>query len=260
MTFLPKTSNHRVAAFLALLGALGLVGACGGDDNAAAKATSTTGPKVTAAAAGQAGASGGGYEAMAAALEKVQYPTDLTDGTALGKKDAKVVIQAYEDFTCSHCMEFSADVEPAIVDQLVKPGTVRFEFHYLPLRQSSVGIMVAAQCASDQGRFWEYHRALFIAQAKADAKPQDQYSQAMNDGFGEAALKQYASDLKLDTAKFNDCLANPQTALDRIQADLAQASKLGIKGTPGFVVNGQFVGESYPANIAAWKKLVETTK
>ncbi len=256
MAFLLRT-RRRLLAFGGGLALVGVAAAgCGGDGNAPVTATTTVGSTVTAAASVQAGTTGR-YESVAAALEKVSYPQDLADGTALGKKDARVVIQAFEDFTCSHCLEFSAEMEPAIVEQLVKPGTVRFEFHYLPLRQSSVGIMVAAQCAADQGRFWEYHRALFIAQAKADAKPQDQYAQAMNDGFGEVALKQYAADLKLDTAKFGDCLASPQPAIDKIQADLTQASKLGIKGTPGFVVNGRFLGDSYPANIAAWKKLVE---
>jgi protein-disulfide isomerase len=258
MVSLLKTPRRIVAAGL-LVGALtALVGACGGGDSSAA--TTAAGARLTPPASGTAGAPGASFDAMAVALAKVDYPSDLADGTALGKKDAKVVIQAYEDFTCPHCLEFTTTTEPAIIDQLVKTGAVRFEFKYLPLRQSSVGIMIAAQCAADQNKFWDYQKLLFIAQAKADAKPQDQYSQAMTDSFGEDGLKQMATTAGLDATTFADCLSNGQPALDRIQSDYAEASKLQINGTPGFVVNGQFLGESYPANVAAWKTLVDGIK
>ncbi len=233
-----------------------LAAACGGSSSSPTPTATRAIANATASASAAQGTAA--YDAMAAALDKASYPADLVDGLSIGKKDAKVVIQAYEDFTCSHCLDFTSTMEPGIVEQMVKPGTVRLEFHYLPLRQFSVGSMVAAQCAADQNRFWEYQKRLFMVQAQADAKPQDQYSQAMNDGFGEAALKQYAVDLGLETAKFNDCIANPQTAIDHIQADLAQASKLGIQGTPSFVVNGKFLSNGYPSTLAAWKQLVDS--
>ena len=260
MAFSLKTLRPLAGAGLLLAAVAAVAGACGGDDNAAPRPTATSGAKVTAAASGATAPSSAAFDAMAAALAKVDYPRDLADGTALGKKDAKVVIQAYEDFTCPHCLEFTEGIEPGFIDELVKTGAVRFEFKYLPLRQSSVGIMIAAQCAADQNRFWDYQKLLFIGQAKADAKPQDQYGQAMADTFSVDGQKQMAATVGLDAAKFGDCLTNNQPALDKIQADYAEASKLKITGTPGFVVNGQYLGESYPADVAAWKKLVDGLK
>lgn len=240
-----------------LLGAIALLGACGGDNSSstpsAGSTASTNGtPKGTAAAGGAAV-----YDAMAAALQKVTYPKELIDGTAIGKKDAKVVIQVYEDFTCPHCLDFTANQEPGIIDQFVKSGQVRLEFKYFPLRQSSVGIMIGAQCAADQGRFWDYQRLLFIAQAGANAKPDDQYGQAMQDAFGQDGLVKTATTAGLDVTKFNDCLANGQPALDRIQADYTEATKLKINGTPAVVINGQYQSSGYPSKPADWKKLID---
>lgn len=251
----PKTRFPAVAALVASLAFL--LAGCGGDDSSASTATvrATAASSPSAKASGVPGAAA--YEAMAAALQKATYPQELIDGTSIGKKDAKVVIQAYEDFTCPHCLDFSANQEPGLIDQFVKSGLVRFEFKYFPLRQSSVGIMIGAQCAADQNRFWEYQRLLFISQANADGKPDDQYSQAMTDAFGQDGLVRTATTAGLDVAKFNGCLANPQAAIDRIQADYSEATKVKINGTPAFVINGQFQSSGYPANIDGWKKLID---
>lgn len=236
--------------------------ACGGDDDNSSATTGTAAASASPAASKTATvaktAAGEPYTAMAAEIEKTQYPADLVDGKSIGKKDAKVVVEMYEDFTCSHCLEFTATSEAGIIENSVKTGLARIEFHYLPLRQSSVGIMVAAECAANQGKFWQYQQKLFIAQAKADAKPQDQYAAAMDTAFNDAALKQYATDVGLDTTKFNDCQANPQDAIAVIQKDLEASTNLGIRGTPGFVINGQYLANGYPANPADWKSLIQS--
>ena len=230
--------------------------ACGGDDTTAT--TATTAAATNTATVAKTVSAADAYGAMAAELEKATYPADLIDGKNIGKKDAKVVIQMYEDFTCSHCLEFTASSEPGIIENSVKTGVARLEFHYLPLRQSSVAIMVAAECAATQDKFWEYQKKLFIVQAGADAKPQEQYAQALSDGFGDTALKQYARDLGLDGAKFDDCYTNPQAAVAVVQKDLETSTTLGIRGTPGFVINGQYLANGYPANPADWKTLIQS--
>jgi len=87
----------------------------------------------------------------------------------------------------------------------------------------------AAQCAGDQGKFWEYHDRLFANQ------------QALQD----ADLKKHAVDLGLDAEKFNACLESGKHKAD-IQADMAAGQKAGITGTPAFLVNGRFLSGAQP--------------
>jgi protein-disulfide isomerase len=227
--------------------------ACGGGDDAG---------KASAAAAtavpGSPAATPSG-DRFVDALAKLNYTGIPQAGTTLGKPDAPVTIEMYEDFACSHCMEFTALLEAGIVEQLVKPGKAKLEFHYFPLRQASVVPMVAAECAADQNRFWDYQKRLFTEQAIADALPPDKGGEALATAFGEAALKGFAKDLGLDSDKFATCFAG-QPPLQRIQDDLRKVEKQGMQGTPTFVVNGKALLSGSPSTVAEWKTLVESTK
>ena len=77
----------------------------------------------------------------------------------------------------------------------------------------------AALCAGDQGKYWEMHDLMFGNQQQLAVEN----------------LKQHALSLGLDAGTFDACLdANKHTA--QIQADLAEGQKLGVSGTPSFVV------------------------
>jgi protein-disulfide isomerase len=242
--------KRSALAALVLVALAALVASCGGDDGAKASAASAAATSPTAKPSGNK---------FVDALAKLDYPADLQNGTNLGKPEAPVTIQMFEDFTCPHCLEFTALLEPGIVDELVKTGKAKLEFHYFPLRQSSVVPMAAAQCAAEQNRFWDYQKRLFKEQAIADAFPGDKAGQALTVAFSEASLGGYAKDLGLDSDKFAACYAG-ETAVQRIQDDLRQVDKLGMKGTPTFVINGQALLNGFPPTVAEWKKLVESTK
>jgi len=93
----------------------------------------------------------------------------------------------------------------------------------------------AARCAAAQGKFWEYHDALF-----------------QNKKLQLSDLKQQAKDLKLDTASFDKCLdSGEQTAA--VKADSKEGLRLGLVGTPSFFVNGHFLSGS-----VGYAKLRET--
>jgi protein-disulfide isomerase len=87
----------------------------------------------------------------------------------------------------------------------------------------------AAEAASSQGKFWEFHDKLFANQSKL----------ALND------LKQYAKDVGLDTAQFEKDLLDPGKK-KRVEDDMAEARSLGITGTPAFFVNGRFLNGAKP--------------
>ncbi len=241
-----------LAALLLLAGVFAFAAACGGDDDAPTTRDTSGGAK---SAATQPAAKSSIVDEIA----KVDYPADLIDGLSLGKADAPVTIQMFEDFTCSHCLEFTATLEPGIIEQLVKPGKARLEFHYFPLRQASVPAMVAAQCAAEQDQFWAYGKRLFTEQAKADVLPNDKVGPALTVAFGQAALKQYATDLGMDGAAFDTCYAS-DAALQKVVDDGRKGDALGVKGTPTFVLNGTPLLNGYPPTVAEWTKLVENTK
>lgn len=229
--------------------------ACGGGDDAGK--ASAVAPEATAAPGSPAATPSG--DRFVAALAKLDYTGIPQAGTTLGKPDAPVTIEMYEDFTCSHCLEFTALLESGIVDQLVKTGKAKLEFHYFPLRPSSVPPMAGAHCAAEQNRFWDYQKRLFTEQAVADALPPDKGGEALATAFGEASLKSFAKDLGLDSDKFATCFAG-ETPLQRIQDDLRKVEQQGMQGTPTFVVNGKALLSGSPSTVAEWKTLVESTK
>ncbi len=87
----------------------------------------------------------------------------------------------------------------------------------------------AAECANQQGKFWEYHNLLFSKWTGENAGT-----------FTKDKLKQYAAQMELDTAKFNPCIDTDATA-SIVQADVDTAARMGVSGTPTFFVNNRLL-------------------
>ena len=96
----------------------------------------------------------------------------------------------------------------------------------------------AARCAGVQDKYWEYHDILF---ANTRALQPDK-------------LKQYAADLRLDTAQFDACLDNNDYT-GAVGNDLALGTRLGVTGTPAFFVNGRFLSGAQP--YSAFAELID---
>jgi protein-disulfide isomerase len=85
----------------------------------------------------------------------------------LGDPNAPVTFIEYGDYQCPFCARFFTDVEPLIRDQYVKTGKVKIIFRSYPfLGAESTAAAEAAECAKDQGKFWEYHDALYTAESQ----------------------------------------------------------------------------------------------
>lgn len=87
----------------------------------------------------------------------------------------------------------------------------------------------AAQCANDQGKFWEYHDKIFANQRSLE----------------EADLKRYAAEINLDVNAFNDCLSSGKFK-SQIMQDQREGQQAGVTGTPAFFVNGRFLSGAQP--------------
>jgi protein-disulfide isomerase len=161
----------------------------------------------------------------------VETPVELADGYALGRADAPVVVEIWEDFQCPFCQRFAFTVKPLIVERYVVPGSVRLVFRDLPfLGDESHWAAVAASLAADQGRFWAYHDHLFAN------------LQGENVGsFGLDRLLEIGQAVGLDMVAFRKGLR-----LDAARARFAaiqqrarqDAGALGINATPTVVVAG----------------------
>ena len=107
-------------------------------------------------------------------------------------------------------------------------GQVKLEWKHLAfLGDESRWAAEAAECAGEQNRFWQYHDRLFdVSQGRGSAR------------FEQAHLKQYASELGLDTQAFNTCVDSGRYAA-RVRAESDEARWLGVNRTPTLEINGQ---------------------
>ncbi len=157
------------------------------------------------------------------------------NGKALGPANAKVVVIEYADFQCPICKEFDATIQPQIIDQYVKTGKIRFEYHHFIIIDANVGgtkslhAAEASECAAEQGHFWDYHEMLFANQGAEGS-----------DALSDSRLKAFAAALGLDTQKFNTCFDSNRYA-SNVSNDDAAARGLGLNGTPSVLVNGKQV-------------------
>jgi protein-disulfide isomerase len=162
-------------------------------------------------------------------------PTETTpsaDPRVLGADTAPVSIIEFTDLQCPYCARFALETWPALRERYVDTGKVRFASRDLPLsfHEHALPAAVAARCAGEQGKFFEYREALFRGQAHLAGAPYD----AIAARFG------------LDVPRFAACRANPDVA-QSVREDAALAKANGIGSTPSFVigreVDGEFVGE-----------------
>ncbi|MCL5996997.1 MAG: DsbA family protein [Chloroflexi bacterium] len=161
-----------------------------------------------------------------------------------GEEAATITIIEYSDFQCPYCKRFHSEVLPRIVTDYVKTGKVKFSYkHFAFLGDESLWAAQAAECAADQNRFWDFHELLFTRQSGENVG-----------AFTKDNLISLAKEVKLDSQTFTTCLNDDKT-LDRVQADTAEGNKLGVRGTPSFLINGKLLVGAQPYD--AFKSAIE---
>lgn len=151
----------------------------------------------------------------------------VSAGRTLGKADAPLTIDMYADFQCPICLRADLMLRE-LAPKYIDTGKAKVVFHnFAFIGPESKWAAQAAECANDQGKFWEYATYVFDHQTGENVG-----------AFSQANLKQFAQDLKLDTAAFNSCLDSGKHAA-LVETELAQGEALGIQATPSFYINGQ---------------------
>lgn len=155
-------------------------------------------------------------------LSQPSAEVEMGNSPRRGPENAPVQVVEFADYQCPYCQKINPDLSKLLEDFGSKVAVVFKDFP-LPAHPAAEKAAEAARCAGVQGKFWEFHDALF-----------------QNKKLEVAELKEQARAFQLDTASFDRCLDIGEQA-SAVQKDLAQGQHLGLTGTPSFFVNGHFL-------------------
>jgi protein-disulfide isomerase len=150
-------------------------------------------------------------------------------GHTLGSDSAPVEITEFADFSCSHCARFAILEMPYVRERLIATGRLKWRFMDFPLQGNvnSPAAHLAAGCAAEQGRFFEMTDIIF-----------NQQNDWVTERRPERKLRDYAQRVGLDLGRFDTCVETKH-AQPLVEADYAEGERIGVNGTPAFVVNGR---------------------
>jgi len=158
------------------------------------------------------------------------------DGPSKGNDKAPITLIEFSDFQCSFCRKFWQTTLPQIEKKYISTGKVKFVYrHFAILGKPSMAAAQAAECAGEQGKFWEYHDKLFASAASPLA-------------FTNGRLKGYAKELGLKSRDFNQCLDSGKH-LKKVEGETATGGFLGARGTPAFFLNGKLLVGAQPFQV-----------
>jgi protein-disulfide isomerase/copper chaperone CopZ len=161
------------------------------------------------------------------------------DNHVRGDFEAPITLVEFSDFECPFCGRHFPTLNKILSDY---KGKVRLVYKHFPLsfHPNAQKAAEASECASEQGKFWEYHDKLFENQTS---------------GYSLEKFKQWARDLGLNVTKFNDCLDSGKYA-QKVQADYQEGLQKGVNGTPATFVNGQLVSGALPYEV--FKQIIDS--
>ena len=153
---------------------------------------------------------------------------DIENSPFYGKADAPVTIVEFTDFECHFC----GRVQPALKKVLeTYPNEVKLVFKNFPLsfHQHAREAHLAAMCAEESGKFWDYRNMLFSHQQAL--KRED--------------LISYAKELGLKETSFAQCLDSEKYG-SKVEKDFQDGVEVGVMGTPTFFINGKRTSGAIP--------------
>ena len=151
-----------------------------------------------------------------------EQDVSIGDSPVIGDAKATITLIEFSDYQCPYCSRHYRDVMPKIVADYVDTGKVKYVMFENPipsLHKNAYNASLAALCAGNQGKYWEMHNIMFANQK----------------ALGVDDLKSFAASIGLNSSEFDTCLDSKKYE-KQINSNLATAAKLGVRGTPGFVL------------------------
>ncbi|MFQ5887353.1 MAG: PCYCGC motif-containing (lipo)protein [Candidatus Hydrothermarchaeales archaeon] len=153
----------------------------------------------------------------------------VDDDPSKGPENAPVTIVEFSDFQCPFCASASSTVHKIIDTYGDKVRVVYRDFPLSSIHPHAQKAAEAAECADEQGKFWEFHDMIFANQGNMDVDN----------------LKQFAKDLGLDSKKFDECLDSGKYEAE-VKNDMQDGIDAGVTSTPTFFVNDEKVVGAKP--------------
>ena len=154
----------------------------------------------------------------------------VKDDPFKGEKDAKITLVEFSDYQCPFCSRHFRETIPQIEREYIATGKIKYVFRNFPIASIhplAFKAAEAANCAGEQGKYWEMHDRLFANQNLLGVKD----------------LPNHAKTVGLDLTNFQQCLDSGKHA-SKIRSDLADGQKAGVQGTPTF-----FLGLTEPNDV-----------
>jgi protein-disulfide isomerase len=153
--------------------------------------------------------------------------TYSSEDPMIGPKTAPITIIEFTDFQCPYCKRSQDTLKQVETTYGDKVKVIERQYP-LPFHNRAKPAAEAALCAKEQGKFWEMHDKLFPSQSLEDAD-----------------IQRFAKEVGLKEKKFNQCLADHKYAA-RIETDIADGQRFGVRGTPHFFINGRPISGAQP--------------
>lgn len=198
--------------------------------------SSSSQPSASASSSGSASASASATASASASADSSASAAATADDGYVGYRLNREVPGAgtatlYTDYQCPYC----AKAEPKFEEAAKKlDGIMNVTVRHMPLNMhaNAVPAALAVEAAEAQGKHLEMANKLFATQNDwKSIKERDKLRTLFND---------YAKELGLNTEEFDKALLASDT-VKPIQRDYEHAVKIGVKGTPTFVVNDKVV-------------------
>lgn len=174
---------------------------------------------------------------FAACIDKTGLSAE-SSRPAAGNPDAGVTVLEFADLQCPACRAANELVKKPLLQQ--QGNRIRFVFKHFPLQQihrHALEAAEAAECAADQGKFWEFVDMTFERQDQLSSK----------------AIRDWGEELGLDSDTFDRCIRS-HIKRPFVLSEYDEGSKGGVRGTPTFFVNGQQVESTVEALTNAINK------
>jgi len=168
----------------------------------------------------------------------------IDDDVVLGDPNAPLTVFIFSDYQCPFCGKFYQEAERQIRETYVKTGKVNMVYKDLAfLGQESTDAAEAADCAKDQGKYWDYHDAIFDIEIAELKKTGD----SENTGnLNRDTFQKIANDLKMNADEFLSCYDSKKYASE-VSKDLKEAKTVFQQlSTPTIFIGDQMIQGAYP--------------
>jgi protein-disulfide isomerase len=153
--------------------------------------------------------------------ESREVRVSIDDDPIKGDPKAPITIIEFSDYQCPFCRRFHQETLPLLESEYISKGKVRYVFRDYPLafHKHAVSAAIAANCAGEQGKYWEINEFLFKNPDKLDT----------------STILSSAKDLGLNYEEFEKCI-NEKRYESEINKDFEDGRRYGVRGTPSFFI------------------------